>query len=873
MFSPDANLTMGSLFSKKMLAKGNRGMTLSNFRGFSAILIIAATTGLTLAAEADSLILENGYVLRELRCVDGSWRTVRLARSDGSDAIDVQSDEFHILPLDSERGWTVADYVAIGQPIREEADGATVVRITYGQRRPLPESAPKQVTVTYTLGTGPTHHKTVSLMMKEGELIDRLQVERFSTTQHATRGGFGQPVFIGNWFFGIDYPGFYSWHSHGSVEPDYNYRWFYDVELSGRDREFDTRKGLTTLFHFPGYARRQTDKSWGIVSKQAVVGISRERGETAELALLDYIAETRRPPRSHLHFNNWYSPEAKFITREDFVEAAARPILEHLAKYGAHLDAMVPDHGWQDSKSFRSIYQPQDDPTHEPLPEIRKLLEQLGTNLGIWIALDGTNNSVAHGQEIGYRPAYADDFDRSRRWMQGKNYFDILQPKYQNDLKEALRYLLADSGVDYIKHDFNHNFTSHYITQRHARERCLDVTLELLAFERSLNPNVFQNYTNGSWFSPWWLQHVNTLWMMSGDSGNNTGWPQVSLRDNATTYRDSWIFQSFNNPERCPRPILPVANLMTHGILFSKKKPYTDFKDPLHEWSDYVVMHLARGTMVKELYITPELLDEEHWEVLGKAAAWAQENQHRLINTVYVGGDPAAGAAYGYISWVDGRAILAVRNPDRREQTLEVPFDRSVYFRGKVHQNYRARTIYPFFEPMPWKLVSGRAIPVKIPGDSVMVFEIEPGITDVTTNVRPKPLPECRAEIGDGAVLLHLGVPDEDFARYDLIVQAWADSETAIEIDGKPVVPNQRQQAARWTIARYDLRDYRGRTVVVKGSRSQPDGQNRKVLTEAWLVADRHVDNLPEPPEAGLPFAVLQGFRRVTQNVLEKTPL
>ena len=158
-------------------------MRLSNFGGFIVTLMLVATAGSARGAEADSLVLKNRYVLRELRRVDGSWRTMRFARADGSDAIDVQSDEFHILPLDSERGWTIADYVATGQPIRQEADGATVVRISYRQRRPLPEPAPKQVTVTYTLGTGPTHHKTVSLAMKEGQIIDRLQVERFSTAQ------------------------------------------------------------------------------------------------------------------------------------------------------------------------------------------------------------------------------------------------------------------------------------------------------------------------------------------------------------------------------------------------------------------------------------------------------------------------------------------------------------------------------------------------------------------------------------------------------------------------------------------------------------------------------------------------------------------
>ena len=840
------------------------------------LLFVLVAFGPTVPAKSDSIILKNEHVLRELRLVDGTWRTVRLAREDGGEEILVDSDEFHILPLDSEQGWTLDDYIVIGSPVRREIDGTTEVSVSYKQRRLLPAPAPREVIVTYTLGSDAWHYKQIRLVMNEGEMIDRLQVERFSTNLDASRGGFGQPVFVGNWFFGIDYPGFFSWHDNNFVEPDYRYKWFYDVDMAGRDQEFEPCRGLVTLFHFPGFVRRQSNDAWGIVSKRSVIGISRKPGENAELGLLDYTAETRKRTRSHLHFNNWYSSEAKFITRENFVKRTARPIVEELAKYGVHLDAMVPDHGWQDGKLYDYIYEPQDNDTHEPLPEIREALEQLGTKLGIWIAIDGTNSSVSRGKQIGYRSAYRDDFDRSRRWMQGKDYFDILDPKYQADLKKSLRHLLADARVDYIKHDFNHNFTSHYITERHARERCLDVTLDLLAYERSLHPSVFQNYTNGSWFSPWWLQHVDTLWMMSGDSGNNTRWPQVSLRDNATTYRDSWIFQSFNNPDRCLRPILPVANLMTHGILYSRKKPYTDFKDPLHEWSDYVVMHLARGTIVKELYVTTDLLDDDHWMVLGKAAAWAQKNQDRLINTVYVGGDPGSGEAYGYVSWVDGRAILAVRNPDRREQVLTVPFDRSVYFRGEDGEAYHARTIYPFVERMPWKLVSGQPMAVPIPGDSVMVFEIEPGPPAVASAAQPKPLPEFQAETEEGAFSLKLSIPDEEFSRFDLLVQPWAAIEIALRIDGKSVVPDQRQEATRWTLARYDLCEYRGRNITIIGTRNGENRENRdltgKVPTEVWLVVDRPVDTVSSVCGDELPFPIFQKHRRITQNVIPKTP-
>ena len=241
------------------------------------------------------------------------------------------------------------------------------------------------------------------------------------------------------------------------------------------------------------------------------------------------------------------------------------------------------------------------------------------------------------------------------------------------------------------------------------------------------------------------------------------------------------------------------------------------------------------------------------------------------MNTVYVGGDPAKGAAYGYVSWVDGRAILALRNPDRREQKLQVPFDRSVYFREEAGRPYRARAIYPYVEPMPWKLVSGQPISISVPGDSVMLFEIEPGTPEVESSICPESLPTFGSDVVDGGFSIQLDIPDDDFARYDLLVQTWAPVDTVIRIDGEPVSPDQRQRAARWTVARYDLRDYLGRTISVEGSRS--DDQEHKVPTEVWLVVDRTVDVPETYTDTGLPFAISQRFRRLTQNLLPKTQL
>jgi hypothetical protein len=803
---------------------------------------------------AGRLRLENKFIRAEFE----KGILARIARVDGTDALEIDSAGFEVLLFDGSR-YTAKDF-----PVESVEHGGQSLVSTYGN-----------VTVTYALGAGPYLHKTVFVAMEEGDKIDRLQVLRFSTPTKAERGGEGQPVYLGNWFAGMDYPGFYSRHSGGFEEPDFYYRHHYTIDLEGRDIDTAPRDGLVTLFHFPGYAKKQADGSFGVMSKRAVIGLARTPGESAELALMDYIAETRKPPRSNLHFNNWYSHEAKAITVDSFVDDVGKTIVEKLAAQGAHLDNMVPDHGWQRKKDYEYIYQPALDEKNDPLPEVSAALEALGTKLGIWIALDGTNNDINRGLEIGYRPAYGPGFERRERWMQGKSYFDITQPKYLADLKKALHHLIAEAGVDYIKHDFNHNFTTHHLSERHAREACLDITLDLFAYERALNPKVYQNFTNGSWFSPFWMQVADTLWMMSGDSGGNGAWPGLSLREGATAYRDAWFYQSFNNPERCVRPAaLPIANFMTHGILYSSKKKYTDGKDTLRDWSDYCVMYMARGTLLKELYITNELLDDGHWKILGRAAAWAQRNQDRLVNTVLVGGDCSKGDAYGYVSWVDGGAILTVRNPDRRFQTLEVPFDASVYFRGRGGQPFKAKAIYPYVEEMPWKLVSGTAFEVGIPGDTTVIYEIESGLPRVGNAVKPNALPSAKTQVKDDSFTIELRVPNEKMQRCDLLIQPWGTAVSEIKLNGRPVEPNRRQIGKTWSLSAYDLRALRGQTVKISGQLVSTETpklpKDGMVPMEAWLVVDRKVA-APEVPDPGnYPYPIGNGYRRQTQELIPK---
>lgn len=578
-----------------------------------------ATVCLSTAAEAcadETRQIANDTVQAVFAQQDGAWRLTRLARCDGSDALEMNSDEFEILLFDGRR-FTVDAYQATGDPKVSTENGAKTFQTVYRRKTDASPLAPESVTVTYQLGAGPYLHKMVYLDMeqqdrKEGcsnvatvarpwemasppsgdgsyirgtcysraSAVDRLQVLRFSTPRRATRGGEGQPVFIGNWFFGMDYPGFYSRHSDGFEEPDFNYRWHYTIDLEGRDTEAAPRDGLVTLFHFPGYANEQADKSFGIMSQRAVIGIARKPGEGAELALMDYIAQTRKPPRSNLHFNNWYSLEAKAITVDSFV---------------------------------------------------------------------------------------------------------------------------------------NH---------------------------------------------------------------------------------------------------------------------------------------------------------------VGRAAAWAQHNQDRLVNTVLVGGDCSQGKAYGFVSWVQDRAILTVRNPDRRFQTLEVPFDASVYYRGSFNRPFKARAIYPYLEEMPWRLVSGQTFEIGIPGDTTVVFEIDAGIPTVDHTVAPDALPAFAADLKGDAFSVQLRISDADMPRCDLLVQPWGTAVSQLDINGESVEPDRRQVGKAWSLSAYDLRTFRGQQIAVKGQLVPIDEpklpKNGTVPLEVWLVIDRKVE-APGLPDIGpIPFPIAQDYRRQTQELIPR---
>jgi hypothetical protein len=831
---------------------------------FSLLFALLAGAGLTaLAADPQTLLLKNAHVLRELAFDGHVWRTVRFARADGSVELKVQSDEFKLLFLDNKEA-TLDQYQIVGEPV---LNGTQRVTIRYVPRT---DATLPGVMITYALGNDLYPRKTIQLTMKEGQAIDRLEVERFSVAVPATRGGRGEPVFVGDqWWFGVEYPAFYSRHTDGNTP-----KWQggpYDrmasfpsvINLDGRDVDQHSRPGLIRLMHFPGAARKLADGSWGIVSKSAVCGV-RDPKLTMELSFTAYIATIRKPIRSFIHFNNWFDPTSKNLSVENFVNKTFIPMRDALAPYGVKINAMVPDHGWQNNAS---IYSPKSNHFPNGWTDVAKLnlaLEKEGTRLGIWLSLNGYNSDTKWGADQGYRPA-----QRNSNFSRYGTYYALAEPKYNMALREAITHLLRDCRVNYFKHDFNNmcdlNPTGQPQTERHGHETEVDAVLELLAFERSLNPDVYLNMTNFIWFSPWWLQHCDTLWMLAGDDGLHLRQPDISTLAMSSLYRDVHLYKAWGLG--VDRPLVPISSLMTHGIIYTKSR-YGKVKDSIREFADYVMMYYVRGVNLKEWYFTPDIMNSDHWRAVGTITRWAEENHATLANAVLIGADPNSGNPFGYVSWDGDHGILAVRNTRPGESEISLPFDQSTLFRGEKGREFHAIVSYPYQAEWPGTFRSGEPMKLKVPGYSLLVMNLKPGTNKTPGNFS---LPDIKWSGG------RLTVPADPMQRCELLVYpSETNSSAEILVDGQAIKPSRFQKQFKANITcrvdAYDLLSYRGKDIqltITEDAKTTDDTKETGVResTEVWLVIDRAVPDQPANIDVRLPWPIAQGYRRQTMRL------
>jgi hypothetical protein len=239
---------------------------------------------------------------------------------------------------------------------------------------------------------------------------------------------------------------------------------------------------------------------------------------------------------------------------------------------------------------------------------------------------------------------------------------------------------------------------------------------------------VFINATTGSWPSPFWLLYVDSIWRQ----GNDTGMlGKGSDRQRWITYRDNEIFHRIVKQS----PLFPLNSLMIHGVFVNdlpfQGDPY-DARNPraslvAKDIIDEIHTFFGTGTGCQEMYINPKLMTAELWDALAEAANWSRRNSDVLVDTHWIGGDPAKGEIYGFASWSKRQGIFTLRNPDDKPAQIALDLGQAFELPPGAPTSYTLKS--------PWKrdaarpaiaVTAGKPHTFTLAPFEAMVFEATP---------------------------------------------------------------------------------------------------------------------------------------------------
>lgn len=554
---------------------------------------------------------------------------------------------------------TVSDFSLKDYKILDRKDGEKVLRFEYSFTSFLTAF---QIAVNYSIKPGDFYiRKWIEIADSSDGLqfLDRIYLESMVFDMvDFSHGDFGQPVFIGDLFIGVEYPGCESRINGKLLETGY---------LAGK---------------------KITDN--GYVSDTSVVGAG-ESSETLERAFLEYIDKIKVHGKApFILYNSWYDFRNPSIAKDSASIMNPHNIFNRIAtfkkiaeKYDLSLDAFVLDDGWD---NYNSIWEIDSSRFPQGFTPIVDTLQKIQTSLGLWASPFGGYSHrytrIAFGKSHGYETI-------------GNEFYCLAGKRYSKEFINRVVQFAKDYKVGYFKWDglpLACNEPNHgHLPGLYSREAIIRKFIEAMQSIRTVNPNIFINITIGTWLSPWWLKYANSVWMQGEDYAYAEEVPCINDRDKSITYRDAVLFNNFRKQDL----IFPMSGLMTHGIIKGRLNFLGGKNESLESFSNEVLMYLGRGVTMWELYISPDLLNEQEWHAIAQDVKWAKQNMDVLLKTKMILGDPLKGEVYGYIHLTRQKGIILLRNPDIEPKTATIKLSPEL---GELDpdQYYVLRIIYPY---------------------------------------------------------------------------------------------------------------------------------------------------------------------------------
>jgi hypothetical protein len=419
------------------------------------------------------------------------------------------------------------------------------------------------------------------------------------------------------------------------------------------------------------------------VTYSSVVGVTRE-GQLRRDFLAYLERERAHPYRPFLHYNSWY--DIGFTNK--FGEKESLDVINHYGRElvrarGVRMNSFLFDDGWDDNSTLWAF--------HSGFPRgftpIREAAEGYGSAPGVWMSPWGGYDAakaarLKYGREQGFEIA-----DDGGKFGPG---FALSGPKYYERFREVCMQMLRRYGVNQFKIDGFGNANRAFPGSRFDSD--FDAAINLVHEMREERPDLFVNLTVGTFPSPFWLRYGDSIWR----GGEDHAFAGVgSDRQQWITYRDAETYKM----TVLRGPLYPLNSLMLHGLIYAKRtKRLKD--DPRGDFDDEIKSYFGTGTHLQEMYVTPALLSRENWDLLAEGARWSRSNADVLVDTHWVGGDPAKLEVYGWASWSPRKGILVLRNPSDRPQQITLDAGQVFELPTGAARVYAARS--------PWRDERGR---------------------------------------------------------------------------------------------------------------------------------------------------------------------
>ena len=495
------------------------------------------------------------------------------------------------------------------------------------------------------------------------------------------------------------------------------------------------RKIFTGLAHQAGFARIESQDSasttyslrhhpvWNgdrLESIEAVFCVS----DKPEKDFAEYIESIRAPMPLKPFFafcSFWSDP---YLGNYEYAVTgeAMKSFIGAWHKLGFQPDAFTFDAGWQNRKSF---FEPKPGLEFEKYP-----------NLSLWVSHNGPmgidpdflrENGIAVGE--GFSSAYC-----------GDNYGVLLDRKLERRLTE--RFCELARHCLHLKIDWDNDcavspeFKEKYPTQDHVREGSINAMNRIMDAVRRVNPNLLVR--NGWWPSPWWLRHVQHVFLSQSGDSEYASLPALHQRASAATHRDMMYY----NHLRRDHSMIPLSSFDNHEFPNSIRNAFDDTEST---WTDNLMLCLLRGSTYFTWTVQPESLTPYQAETMRHAMRFARDCAPHLFvkNGCMFGGNPGLGEVYGFLQPGEHESWCVLRNPAPMPQKYRLPesFEHVVQFYPDFRMLEREIVLLP--EEVKCVIVSRKKIrlPFALPFQAVKSgtrYEYRfPASETVSANVQP----------------------------------------------------------------------------------------------------------------------------------------